>query len=161
MAGKGNQPLFIFILLGNDGFLMLEIDAMRGRFTIFCAVIAATMVTMAPADARPRMSGEEELAKLLKGRVAGPPQSCITTWPNSPMRTIDHTAYVFGSGNIIYVNRTRDPNSIDDDNIMVIRRFGSGTQLCNNDIITTMDRSSQIYTGNVFLSEFIPYRREK
>lgn len=161
MAGKGNQPLFIFVRLGNEGFQILEIDVMRGRFTIFCAVIAATLAVSASADARPRMSGEEELAKLLNGRVAGPPQSCIITWPNSQMRTIDRTAYVFGTGNIIYVNRTRDPNSIDDDNIMVIRRFGSGTQLCDNDIITTMDRSSRIYTGNVFLTEFIPYRREK
>lgn len=134
---------------------------MRGRLTAAGAALIAALLCAAAADARPNVTGEERLAKLLNGRVAGPPQSCITTFPNSEMTTIDHVAYVFGSGNVIYVNRTRDPHSIDSDNVMVIRRFGSGTQLCSNDSITTMDRGSQIYTGNVFLGEFIPYRRVK
>ena len=133
---------------------------MRIRVAIMVAAFCAA-VPLATVDARPRVTGEEELARLLDGRVAGPPQNCITTWPNSAMRAIDGTAYVFGSGRVIYVNRTREPHRIDDDDILVIRKFGSGTQLCTHDIITTLDRGSQMYSGNVSLGDFIPYRLAK
>ena len=112
------------------------------------------------ADARPRISGEVELARLLQGRVASAPVECINTLSSSSdMRVIDGTALVFGRGGTIYVNRTQHPASVDEDDILVIRKFGSGSQLCRTDLITTLDRGSQIYSGNVFLTKFIPYRR--
>lgn len=134
---------------------------MRRHAAFICAAISAVLPLSISVDARPNVSGEEELSKLLAGRVAGRPQNCITTFPSSEIRAIDRTAYVFGHGRTIYVNRTQDPDTIDDDHVLVIRRFGSGTQLCSTDIITTLDRSSHIYSGNVSLGEFVPYHRAK
>ena len=119
------------------------------------AIIAFT----GAADARPRETGEEELARMLNGRVAEQPVDCIRTWPNGNSSVIDGTAIVFGRGNVIYVNRTRDPGSIDDDDALLIRKFGDATRLCRTDIVTTFDTASKFYTGNVFLTEFVPYRR--
>lgn len=102
--------------------------------------------------------GEKELAKLLEGRVAGEPTSCIRTPPNDRVRVIDGTAIVYGRGETIYVNRTSRPSDIDDRDTMVIRRF-SGSQLCKTDTITTIDRGSQMFSGVIFLSEFVPYTR--
>nr|WP_298898845.1 hypothetical protein [uncultured Altererythrobacter sp.] len=102
--------------------------------------------------------GEKELAKLLEGRVAGEPTSCIRTPPNDRVRVIDDTAIVYGRGKTIYVNRTSRPRDIDDDDTMVVRRF-SGSQLCKTDIVTTIDRGSQMFSGVIFLSEFVPYTR--
>ncbi|RIX32131.1 hypothetical protein [Sphingomonas edaphi] len=113
------------------------------------------------ASAGERLTGEAELAKLLEGRVAERPVSCIRDYPSGHTRAIDGTALVFGTGSVIYVNRTRDPRSIDDDNALVIRKSGTGAQLCNSDIVTTMNSGSHFYTGNVFLTEFVPYRRVK
>ena len=104
--------------------------------------------------------GEKELAKLLEGRVAGEPTSCIRTTGNQSFRIIDETALVYGSGNTIYVNRTKHPEDIDDDEILVIRRFG-GTQLCRLDNVTMVDRFSHMYSGVIFLDDFIPYTRVK
>ena len=101
---------------------------------------------------------ERELEELLEGRVAGQPESCIYTRPNSRMRVIDNTAIVYGRGKTIYVNRTARPENLDDRDTMVIRRF-SGSQLCRQDIITTVDAFSGMYTGNIFLSDFVPYTR--
>lgn len=134
---------------------------MRMRQSFVLAAFAATLALATAASAKPAMSGEQKLAKILEGRVAGEPVNCITTFPSSDMQTIDRTAYVFGNGSVIYVNRTRDPGLIDDNNVLVIRRFGAGTQICRTDVITTMDRSNHSYTGNVFLGEFVPYRRAK
>jgi hypothetical protein len=102
--------------------------------------------------------GEKELAKLLEGRVAGEPTSCIRTPPNDRVRVIDDTAIVYGRGKTIYVNHTSRPSDIDDRDTMVIRRF-SGSQLCKTDTVTTIDRGSQMFSGVIFLSEFVPYTR--
>jgi len=127
------------------------------RLLMLAAVSALAMA--GAADARPGQSGEAELARMLQGRVAGQPMACIRTWPSENVTTIDRTALVFGRGDTIYVNRTRFPESIDDNDALVIRKFGTGTSLCRTDLITTFDRTSQFYSGNVYLADFVPYKR--
>ena len=109
------------------------------------------------ADKAEATEGEKELAKLLEGRVTGEPRRCIRNYPSQRLRTIDETAYVYGRGNTIYVQRTRDPESIDDSDVLVIRSFGN--QLCRLDQVTTIDRFSGFFSGVVFLDDFIPYTR--
>lgn len=125
------------------------------------ALIAAlSLIALAgTADARPREEGEARLAKLLQGRVAGSPVDCIRTFPNNDMTIIDKTAIVFGHGNVIYVNRTQDPDSIDDKDGIFVRKFGDPSRLCTTDVVTSFDTMIRHYTGNVMLTEFIPYRR--
>ena len=127
------------------------------RLLMLAAVSALAMA--GAADARPGQSGEAELARMLQGRVAGQPMACIRTRPSENVTTIDRTALVFGRGDTIYVNRTRFPDSIDDNDALVIRKFGTGTSLCRTDLITTFDRTSQFYSGNVYLADFVPYKR--
>ena len=103
--------------------------------------------------------GEKRLAKLLEGRVAGEPQSCIRALPTERQMTIDKTAYIYGRGNTIYVQRTRNPDRIDDRDALVTRRFGGTSQLCRQDITTTIDPVSGILTGAVFFVDFVPYTR--
>jgi hypothetical protein len=128
-----------------------------------CAGLALTLtqpsVAQDDSDDAPVMTkGEKRLAKLLEGREAGEPQRCIRTRPNERMQTIDGTAYVYGSGKTIYVQRTRDPDSIDDTDALVTRRF-SATQLCRLDIAHTIDPFIGMFTGAVFFDDFIPYTK--
>lgn len=117
-------------------------------------------VTASAEAAPPMTKGEQRLAKLLEGRVAGAPVDCIQTARNQRMQTIDGTAYVYGSGKTIYVQRTRNPASINNNDALVMQRF-SGTQLCRQEFITTIDRFLGFFTGAVFFEDFIPYTREK
>lgn len=110
------------------------------------------------ADAQEMTKGEKRLAKLLEGRVAGEPVRCIRTFPSNSFKIIDQTAYVYGSGKTIYVQRTKHPERIDDDDILVSRRFSS-TQLCRLDRMTTVDRAARFFTGAVFFEDFVPYTR--
>jgi hypothetical protein len=110
--------------------------------------------------AAPQTKGEQRLAKLLDGRVAGTPVSCIRTNPRDPVRTIDGTAYVYGSGNTLYVQRTTDPEDIDETDTLIVNRF-SATQLCRLDQTTKIDRTTGIFSGAVFFEDFIPYTRVK
>ena len=102
--------------------------------------------------------GEEELAKLLEGRVAGEPQRCIRSRPSDRVTIIDETAIVYGRGRTIYVQRTRNPDRIDDRDALVSRRFNA-SQVCRLDMFNTVDPFNGFYTGAVFFEDFIPYTR--
>ena len=72
------------------------------------------------ADENAQMTrGEEKLAKLLDGRVAGEPQSCIRTLGSRNLSQIDGTALTYRDGDTVWVNYTRNPDSIDDRDIMI------------------------------------------
>lgn len=104
--------------------------------------------------------GEKELAKLLEGRVAGEPVTCIRNFPSQNFRIINETALVYGRGDTIYVNRTKHPEDIDDDEILVIRPT-TASQLCRLDNVTMVDRYSHMFSGVIFLDQFVPYSRIK
>lgn len=114
----------------------------------------------AETEAAPMTKGEKRLAKLLEGRVAGEPVRCIRTFPNLPMQTIEKTAYVYGRGDTIYVQRTRNPGDIDESDALVTQRF-SASELCRLDQMTTVDRVLGFFTGAVFFEDFVPYTRVK
>jgi hypothetical protein len=102
--------------------------------------------------------GETELAKLLEGRVAGDPVRCISSRPNLRIQMIDGTAYVFGQGATLYVQRTTRPQDIDRRNALINQRF-SGGELCRTDVATTIDPIAGFFTGGVIFEDFIPYTR--
>lgn len=112
------------------------------------------------AEAAPQTEGEKRLAKLLEGRVAGKPLRCIRTTPNMPMEAIEGTAYVYGRGTTIYVQRTQNPEDIDESDALVSRRF-SASEVCRLDVFTTADRVLGFFTGAVFFADFVPYTKVK
>lgn len=140
---------------------------MKRIITLSACAAASLAMASAPASAddhsdkaeAPEMTkGEKDLAEMLEGRVAGEPQRCIRTRINERLRVIDRTAYVYGSGKTIYVQRTKNPEQIDSDEVLVSRRFNA-TQLCKLDMITTVDRFFGMFAGAVFFEDFVPYTK--
>ena len=122
------------------------------------ALITAAAVAAAPAaTAREKLEPEAELAKLLEGRVAGEPQNCIPLSTARSSQIIDKTAIVYRIGNTLWVNRPKNADSLDDDDVLVTKTTTS--QLCSIDTVELHDRSSHMYNGFVSLGEFTPYRR--
>lgn len=119
---------------------------------------AAAAVLAGPALAsKPRLTGEEKLAKLLEGRIAGEPVSCINLHAARDTQVIDKTAIVYKAGSTYYVNRPRDARSLDSDDVMVTRTHS--TQLCRLDTVRLHDRSGFWFSGFVGLEDFVPYRK--
>ena len=122
------------------------------------ALLTATALLAGPAiQAKPKMTGEEKLAKLLEGREAGKPVDCISFSQSRDARIIDKTAIVYGSGRTIWVNRPTNAEDPDDDDVMVTRT--SLSQLCRLETVRMHDRSQFFFTGFVGLNEFVPYRK--
>lgn len=138
---------------------------LAAALALMVALPAAAQAQGAPdvekqAEAPAQTKGEQRLAKLLEGRVAGEPVRCIRTFPSLRMQTIDGTAYVYGQGDTIYVQRTRNPENIDDNDALVSNRF-SATELCRLDVMSTIDPITGMFTGAVFFEDFVPYTRLK
>ena len=125
------------------------------------ALLAAAAIAVAPAaTAREKLAPEDELAKLLEGRVAGEPQDCISLSTARSSQIIEKTAIVYKSGSTYWVNRPKGgAESLDDDDILVTRTTGS--QLCSIDAVELRDRTSHMYAGFVSLGQFVPYKRVK
>ncbi|GAO80445.1 MULTISPECIES: hypothetical protein [unclassified Sphingopyxis] len=124
--------------------------------TLFVAAALAAV----PATAREKLAPEDQLAKLLEGRVAGKPQNCIPLSTTQSSQIIDKTAIVYRVGSTLWVNRPKGgAESLDDDDILVLKT--SGSQLCSIDTLELHDRTSHMYSGFVSLGEFVPYRRAK
>lgn len=130
---------------------------MRKLIGTLAVAAAAAGLVAAPLQAA-RATGEERLAKLIEGRVPGEAKSCINTMGNRNLTVIDKTAIVYKDGKRIWVNRTAHPEQIDEDDILVIRKF-SPSSLCRSDVITLADRSSGIFSGVLFLDDFVPYEK--
>ena len=127
------------------------------RFAIVAAA-GALALTCAVADAKPRLTGEQQLAKLLDGRIEGKPVNCITLPYIQSTTVIDKTAIVYGSGGTIYVQRPKTgATSLDSDDILVTQLTTS--QLCNIDIVQLRDRNGFFFRGFVALDQFVPYTR--
>lgn len=125
---------------------------------VWMAAAAAAMPAAAAETGATPTKGEAQLAKLLEGRVAGDPVRCISSRPHQRVQMIDGTAYVFGQGATIWVQRTARPQDIDRRNALINQRF-SGGELCRMDVVSTIDPIAGFFTGGVLLEDFIPYTR--
>ena len=120
-------------------------------------LLAGTLMLGGVAQAKPQ-DPEAALANALRDRVAGEPVHCIDLHRIHSSRIIDRTAILYDAGSVIYVNRPANgAESLTQWDTMVTRT--PSTQLCNVDTVTMLDQGSRMFTGVVFLGDFVPYRR--
>ena len=119
------------------------------------AAIALTGTTAALA--RTQEQNEAKLARMLEGRTAGEPVSCISALNSNRMEVIEHVGIVYDAGDTIYVARPTDPRQLGRNDVVVIDRHSS--RLCTSDVIRTVDRYQGYTTGAVFLDKFVPYSK--
>jgi hypothetical protein len=144
----------------------------NGRCAALAVAAALGMIAAGPAlanepeletETEPQAElteGERQLAKLLEGRVAGEPMACLQPARNMPSTTIHRTAYVYGRGATIYVQRTQTPDLIDR-NAFLVSQINQPTRLCRMDMFNVVDRLMGFPIGAVVFEDFIPYRRVK
>jgi hypothetical protein len=125
---------------------------------VLTAALGIAVLAAGPALAKDKLTGEQQLAKLLEGRVAEKPVNCIPLFAGHDNTTvIDKTAIVYGWGSVIYVNRPTNADSLDSDDILV--SHPTSGQECSLDTIQLRDRSTHSYHGFVGLQQFVPWRR--
>lgn len=121
------------------------------------AALATGLVASPVLAAKPKLTGEAKLSKMLEGRQPGKPVNCLPLGQSQDVRIIDKTALVYRFGNTLYVNRPTNPDSLDSDDILVTRT--SLSSLCRLDTVQLRDRTSFFYSGFVGLQDFVPYKK--
>ena len=129
------------------------------RKSVFLIPMAIAAMIPASVATAQQTGGEAELQKMLAGRVAGAPVSCVGLRQLGSSEIIDGTAIVYRTnGSRLYINRPQSGASfLESDDILVTRTIGA--QLCKSDAVDMIDRSSRGPKGFVILGDFIPYDR--
>lgn len=125
-------------------------------------ILAGAALALAGSSATLAKTPEEneaKLARMLEGRTAGEPVSCISALNSNRIEVIEHVGIVYDAGDTIYVARPSDPRQLGRNDVVVIDRHSS--QLCTTDVIRTIDRYQGFTTGAVFLDKFVPYTKQR
>lgn len=133
---------------------------MRSGLAGLAMLLASGPAALAEAPPAAPSPGEEELARMLKGRVAGEKIECMPPARTLQSTTIPGTAIVFGrpSSSTIYVQRTQAPQMIDG-NSFLVSTTAQPNRFCRMDQFTVVDRLLGFARGAVVFDGFIPYTR--
>ncbi len=115
-----------------------------------CGIAGCTRPAEPPADT---------FARELAGRVAGAPQSCISSFSNQNLRAIDASTIAYGSGRTIYVNRLSGPCPGLADLSTIIVDAQDGSQYCRGNRVRGNEIGSIIPGPWCPLGDWVPYRR--
>lgn len=128
------------------------------RLATFFSAIALTAAAYAPATAQ-NSRGEQMLAKMLDGRVAGAPVNCIRQHNIRSTEIIPGTGIVYEmSGGTRYLNRpSSGEESLRRSDVLVSKTYSP--QLCSVDLVYRYDPMTRTRFGAVALGEFVPYER--
>lgn len=121
--------------------------------------VGVAACSTAPADQSRSPQAAKELADALAGRVAGPPQRCISTYRTTKVQPIDDWTILYDQGSTIYVQNPRGgcPGVGSGSDILVTRQVAAN--LCEGEIAQTMDLTSGVARGGCVFGPFIPYTR--
>ena len=97
-------------------------------------------------------------ARLLAGKVAGPPVNCISDFRAYDMRWLDSDTVAFKApGNRVYVNHFEGSCDNYGGRYALVTRQVATAQLCRGDIAGLVDTTSHYRAGSCTFGEFIPY----
>lgn len=126
--------------------------------SILVSLAALALLTPA-ANAAPRQTPEEKLAKALEGRTAGKPVDCIYLHNIRSSRIFDRTAILYEVNNgTYYLNRPdAGASSLNWGDVLVTDTHSS--QLCSIDVVRLYDTHPWMQNGFVNLGKFVPYKK--
>jgi hypothetical protein len=117
--------------------------------------------TYAPAPQAPMVDAraQQKLSRLLAGKVAGPPQSCLPSYRQKDMTVIDDYTIAFRDGvDRVWITKPRGGcNLLASGSYALVTRSGGGLGLCRGDIGNVVDTMNHVTVGSCVLSDFIPY----
>ncbi|MGD1148146.1 MAG: hypothetical protein ABR961_09375 [Thermoanaerobaculaceae bacterium] len=140
---------------------------MKTIIVLSAAILAAGCIHNGGPEANARAQAqaakdEATLAAALSGRIAGPPQDCVSQGDLGGNKSFGRGVILFSGrvNDVVYVNRP--PAGCPDlDFGRALKTRTTTTQLCRGDIVTVFDPSSGTEYGGCSLGEFTPYRRAR
>lgn len=135
------------------------------RGTSSIAIAAAVTIagcSTAPAEQTRSSTAAKELADALAGRVAGPPQRCISNLPVTRVHVVDDWTILYEERSTIYVQNPRGgcPGIGRGSRTLVARQVGT-SQMCDGDINEAVDLRSGVGGAPCVFGPFVPYAKPR
>ena len=129
---------------------------MRGIPITAFAIALAGCATQPPAPTR-STEAQAELNKLVAGKIAGAPLTCLQHYRANDMVRIDDSTVAFKQGRRVYVNHLIGACSNLDSNFYALVTRSNGIGLCRGDIAHVQDVSTGAIVGSCAIGDFVPY----
>lgn len=129
---------------------------MRSVSLLVAAAVMAGCST-APQQVGRTVEAEATLDRMLGGRVAGQPLSCLPPYGRNEMVTVDGNTILFRSGSTVYRNDLRSSGCSNLGGGYSLVTQNSGGRLCSGDIAQVADIRNGITVGSCVLGDFVPY----
>lgn len=130
---------------------------MRALPQVVLALALAGCATQPPA---PRTAqAQVEFDKLVEGKTAGAPITCLPHYQADDMIRIDDSTIAFKRGSRVYVNHLNGECSNLKNNFYALVTKGNGMGLCRGDIAEVRDVQTGTLVGACGLGDFIPYSK--
>lgn len=127
---------------------------MRALMLIAAAGAAATIA----GCSQPAPPRGTEVAEALAGRVAGAPQTCITTNAAENLHVLDPQTLAYGTGRTIYISRLAAAcPALSQFNTLIVEG-GLPGQYCRNDRVRGLEPGLSIPGPSCNLGDWVPYR---
>jgi hypothetical protein len=131
---------------------------MRGVCLLLIGALASC--TTAPPSPTRTAKAQEQLQKLITGKVAQAPVSCLPSYNAGDMIVIDENVIAFRSGsNRVYIAHMSGPcsNLGGAGNYALLTKSVGGLGLCKGDIAQVVDTMSHVTVGSCSFGEIVPY----
>ena len=131
---------------------------MRGIPIIAFAIALAGCATQPPAPTR-STEAQAELNKLIAGKIAGAPLTCLQHYRANDMVRIDDSTVAFKQGTRVYVNHLIGECSNLTSGFYALVTRSNGTGLCRGDMADVRDLSTGMIVGSCAIGDWTPYKR--
>jgi hypothetical protein len=119
-------------------------------------IAAAAAIASCSRPVSPPGSG---FAEATAGRIAGPPQTCISSNPAENLHVLDPQTIAYGYGRTIYINRLEAACPAMSAFNTIIVDASTGGQYCRGDRIRGREPGAIIPGPSCNLSDWVPYRQ--
>jgi hypothetical protein len=134
---------------------------MRGISLLLIGVVAASCAASAKQPAR-TAKAEATYQKLLAGKVAQAPISCLPTRKANDMVVIDENTIAFKDGNSrVYINHPQGAcNQLGQGHTALVSEQFAQKGPCRGDVAQVVDTLRHMTLGSCALGDFTPYVKQ-
>jgi Family of unknown function (DUF6491) len=123
-------------------------------------LLAATLASCAaPEPYRQSPQAQQDLQRLLAGKIAGKPISCLQTTYTDDMQIIDgrNVAFKQGSRAVYLMRLTEGCHLLGAGGYALLSHQFGGMGYCQGDIARVLDTTSRMTVGSCGIEQIVPY----
>jgi hypothetical protein len=132
---------------------------MRRIVLILVGAAIASCSTTPPPPAMRSAEAQNQFQRLIAGKVAGPPVSCMPSSRTNDMTVIDESTVAFrqGGGRVFVAHMQGECSNLGAPSYALLTKQPASLSLCHGDIAQVIDTHNGMTVGSCVFDSFTPY----